>query len=191
MKKPFRFLKWSGKKAVTLFVVTLLLVFTLVDATFAFLVTKTDTLKNIFFPLDLRISMEGADDINNVGDVPVYVRALAVVNWASLADEHTILSEKPQVGEDFTVEFIKDNWFLASDGFYYYRYPLEAGASVQFLKSAQQLKQKDGYELQLRIVSTSIQVAPVEAVHEAWPAVRVVRVNEIDQLVKAEEGGVS
>ena len=191
MKKPFRFLKWSGKKAVTLFVVTLLLVFTVVDVTFAILVTKTDALKNIFFPPDMRISMEGADDINNVGDVPVYVRAFAVANWISETDEHTILPETPQFGVDFTADFVMENWFLASDGFYYYRHVLEAGEAVEFLRSATQIKQKEGFELQLRIVSEAIQVTPVDAIHEAWPAVRVARVDDRDVLVKVEEGGVS
>ena len=55
----------------------------------------------------------------------------------------------------------------------------------------EQIKQKEGYELQLRIVSEAIQVTPVDAIHEAWPAVRVIRVDDRDVLVKVEEGGVS
>jgi hypothetical protein len=119
------------------------------------------------------------------------VRAFAVANWVSETDEHTILPETPQFGVDFAAEFVMENWFLASDGFYYYRHALEAGESAKFLRSATQIKQKEGYELQLRIVSEAIQVTPVDAIHEAWPMVRVIRVDDRDVLVKVEEGGVS
>ena len=173
MKKPFRFFSSTGKKAVVLFVLTLVLIVTAIDVTLAILITKTDTFENIFDPPVLRLSLEGIDDITNTGDVPVYVRALAVANWRSTDDEHTILSETPVVGINFSIRFVTEGWFLASDGFYYYEKPLGPGEQVQLFLSATQLEEKTGYELHLEILSSGIQAYPTDAIAAAWPAVRV------------------
>ena len=173
MKKPFRFFSLTGKKAVVLLVLTLVLTITAINVTLAILVTKTDTFENIFSPPVLRLSLENVDDIVNTGDVAVYVRALAVANWISVDDEHTVLSEDPQIGVDFEVTFVTAGWFLASDGFYYYEKILAPGEQVQLFTSATQLKEKLGYELRLEILSSGIQATPPEGIAEAWPAVRV------------------
>ena len=176
MKKPFRFFKWSGKNAVVLFALTISIAIILiaVDVTVAHLVTKTDPIENEFTPPVLHISLERIDDIRNTGNVPVYVRAFGVANWQSVEDEHTVLSVAPQVGQDFAIEFLTNDWFLAEDGFYYYRNILEPDKSVQLFTKVTQLKEKTGYELHLEIISTGIQVEPAEAVTEAWPVVKVV-----------------
>ena len=173
MKKPFRFFSLTGKKAVALLVAVILLTVAAADITLAYLITRTDTFENSFTPPVLRLSLEGIDDITNTGDVPIYVRALAVANWISVDDEHTVLSEDPQIGVDFEVTFVTAGWFLASDGFYYYEKILAPGEQVQLFTSATQLKEKLGYELRLEILSSGIQATPPEGIAEAWPAVRV------------------
>lgn len=175
MKKPFRFFKWSGKKAVVLFVLTLSLVFVAVDVTLAYLLVKTDSLDSIFTPPVLHVSLEGIDDITNTGDVPVYVRALGVANWVSEDDEHTVLSEVPRGGGvDFQVNAVSEGWFEASDGFYYYENPLAPGESVPLFESVIQTGTRVGYELRMEIISSGIQAYPEEAIAEAWPAVQIV-----------------
>lgn len=173
MKKSFRFFKWSGKKAVILFVLSTLILVTSVSVTVAVLLTRTETIENTFSPPVLHISLEGIDDIKNTGDLPVYVRAYSVVNWYSLDDEHTILSDAPQVGVDFEVTFHTDGWFLASDGFYYFENILEPGEELHLYDKIVQLVEKDGYELRFEIISSGIQADPKEAVEAAWPAVKV------------------
>lgn len=182
MRKAFRFFRCAGKKAFVLVMLSVLLITAAVDATLSLLVTKTDTYQNVFHPLDLRISLEGANDITNVGDTPVYVRALAVATWLSTADEHTILSDKPKVGEDYNIDFVTDNWFLASDGFYYYKEVMKPGESLKLIDTVSQTTVMVGYELHLEIISLAIQAYPTDAVKEAWPAVDV---NEQGQLIKA------
>ena len=173
MKKPFRFFKWSGKKAVVLFVLTLSLVFVAVDVTLAYLLVKTDSLDSIFTPPVLHVSLEGVDDIKNTGDIPVYVRAFSVANWVSTEDEHTVLFERPKENVDFAVSFHNGGWFLGSDGFYYFEKALAPGEELHLFDKITQLTEKTGYELRIEIFSSGIQAYPAEAIEEAWPAVRV------------------
>lgn len=184
MKKPFRFLSLTGKRAVVVLVSVILVAVLAVDATLAYLITRTDTFENIFTPPVMRLSLEGIDDITNTGDVPMYVRALGVANWVSVDDEHTILAEDPLHGDDFTIDFVTEGWFLASDGFYYYENVLAPGEQIQLFLSATQLKEKAGYELRLEILSSGIQATPTEAIAAAWPAVRI---TENGTLAEAEE----
>ena len=185
MKKTFRFLSLTGKKAVALLVLTLVLVITAVDVTLAILITKTDTFENIFSPPVIRLSLEGIDDIVNTGDVPVYVRALAVANWVSVEDEHTILAETPKAGVDFEIKFEKEDWFYAeADGFYYYKKALNPKDGIALFTSAVQKVEKSGYELKIEILSSGIQAYPGSAVEEAWPTVRVM---EDGTLIEATE----
>lgn len=189
MKKPFLFLNRSGRKAVAFLLSTLVLATAFVDVTLAILMVRTDPLENKFVPSTLRISLRVHDDemldhthedITNIGDVPVYLRAIAVANWVSTEDEHTILSETPvatanaeETDADLYIDFMTEGWFLADDGFYYYEKVLEAGKGVALVLEAEQLKEKAGYELSLEVVSTAIQANPPEAVQEAWPVVAV------------------
>lgn len=173
MKKTFRFFKWTGKKAVFLFVLSVALVVTSVNVTVAVLLTRTETIENTFSPPVLHISLAGIDDIRNTGDLPVYVRAYSIVNWYSLDDEHTILADAPQVGVDFQVTYHTDGWFLASDGFYYFENILEPGEELHLYDKIVQLVEKPGYELRFEIISSGIQADPKEAVEAAWPAVKV------------------
>ena len=136
---------------------------------------------NIFSPPVVRISLRDHDEITNVGTVPVYVRALAVVNWVPADEEHSILSEVPTVGEDLEIDFITEGWFLASDGFYYYERPLAPGDHVAIVLEATQIKEKLGYELKLTLLSSSIQASD-DAINAAWPAVLV---NENGELESA------
>ncbi len=173
MNKTFSFFRWTGKKAVLLFVLSVALIVTSVNVTVAVLLTKTEPIENTFTPPVLHVSLEGIDDIKNTGDVPVYVRAFSVVNWVSTDNEHTILSTRPEEDVDFKVEFHTDGWFLASDGFYYFENALAPGEELHLFDMVTQLVEKPGYELRFEILSSAIQANPTEAVEEAWRAVKV------------------
>lgn len=172
-----------GKRDLVLLVSTILLLSLFVGSTVAYIATKTDTKDTTFDPPVVRLSLEGYDDVTNTGNVPVYVRSLAVANWLSTEDEHTILSETPKVGVDFEITFVTEGWFLASDGFYYYSKPLGPGESIALFTEAVQLVEKDGYELRLELLSSAIQTSPTDAINAAWPAVQI---NENGELERAE-----
>lgn len=173
MQKPFHFLKWSGKKAVVLAVLTLCLAAIVIGTTLAFIIVRTNSIKNQFDPPNLDINIIEGNNIKNTGDVPVYVRAVVVANWVNTEDG-SILSTQPELGDDYSMEIDTENWFMGSDGFYYCKAPLEADASAPELVSrATPLTQMNGYELQVKLIASAIQTTPTEAVETAWPAVVV------------------
>lgn len=173
MKSFFQFVKRTEKHTLILSVSMILVAALAIGTTVAFIITRTDTQDNTFLPPVTRIHIEGYDDIMNTGNIPVYVRVLTVANWLSTDDEHTIHSETPKYGIDFTIDFITEDWFLASDGFYYYTKPLYPGESVQLFTDAFQLREKSGHELRLQLLTSSIQTTPSDAINAAWPAVQI------------------
>lgn len=187
MERSFRFLQYNGKRALVLLITTFLLLATTVGATVAILIAKSESAQNTFTPPVLRIRLEGYDDVVNEGNLPVYVRALAVANWVSTEDERAILPEAPVVGEDLTIEFYKEGWFAGADGFYYYKKPLDAGEGVALIKHAYQIKEKEGYELRLELLSSAIQAYPAEAVSVAWPAVFIDENGELQSAIATAE----
>ena len=179
MKHIIGFLKFGGKRALVLVVATALALCATVGATVAVIIAKSASAQNTFDPPIMRIALEGYDDIINNGNLPVFVRALAVANWVAEEDEHAILSEKPVAstksgaGVDLVINFHKEGWFDGGDGFYYYKKPLEAGESIALIDSAYQIREKAGYELRLELLSSAIQAYPPEALAVAWPAVYI------------------
>ena len=170
MKKNIRSINWTGKKAVALLVLVLVLSLA-IEGALAFLVIRTRTIRNTFRPAVVEISSWGYNDLLNAGNVPMYVRASIIPAWVSNEDSNTVLSDAPVEGVDYTLE-ISPNWFLAWDGMYYRRYILEATSSIDFV-SATQITQKDGYTLKILVVYGAIQSDPKEAVEGAWHAVTV------------------
>ena len=181
MKIPSILRSSTGKRVVALFISTVILVICTVGTSLAILVANTGSIMNIFSPPVVRVSLRDHDEITNIGTIPVYVRALAVVNWVPTNEEHSILSEKPTVGEDLEITFIKENWFQASDGFYYYKKALAPGDHVALVLEAEQITEKLGYEMKLTLLSSSIQASD-DAINAAWPAVQVNENGELERV---------
>ncbi len=173
MKRILHFFKHINKRALILLISGTLLLSAAVGTTVAWIVQKTDSQGSSFTPPDARIALDSHDEILNKGNIPVYVRAMAVVNWYSTEEEHTILSEVPKEGVDFEIDTVSSGWFPGSDGFYYYEKTLLPGESVVLFTEAHQITEKTGYELRLLLLSESIQTNPIDAIHDAWPAVDV------------------
>jgi hypothetical protein len=165
MPKTFKFLRWSGKKAVALLVLTAMLVTLTVGSTIAYIIVKTQDLTNTFVPPIINIDDINGNDIKNSGDIPVYVRAAIVPTWISESDGST-LSQTP------TVEItVNSGWTKGSDGFYYYTSPVAAGTSVAPIVTAKlptDATIPDGYTLKIQVLSAAIQATPAEAVTTTW-----------------------
>ena len=181
MKIPSILRSSTGKRAIALLISTVLLVICTIGTSLAILVANTGSIMDIFSPPVVRVSLRDHDEVTNIGTIPVYVRALAVVNWVPTDEEHSILAEKPIVGEDLDITFIKEGWFLASDGFYYYKKALAPGDHVALVIEAVQITEKLGYEMKLTLLSSSIQASD-DAINAAWTAVQV---NENGELERA------
>ena len=187
MKRIFNFLKCNKKCTHIILVLSILLIISTIGTTIAFIVTKTDTSDNTFVPPIARISLEGFDDITNTGNIPVYVRTYALINWFSTEDEHTLLSKQPEAGVDFKVKMITDGWFLADDGFFYYEKPLNPGESIALYTELEQLTEMEGYEIRLLFISSSIPVDPEDALNDAWPAVQINEDGELEKRVTSQD----
>ena len=171
MQKPFRFLKWSGKKAIVLFVLTIGLALVTVGTTLSIIIMQTNPIENIFTPPNLDISIEG-NTIENTGDVSIYVRAAVIANW--VANDGSILSVQPIEGTDYTAVFNNTEWFKASDGFYYLSAPLSSGEiATKIVSSASTVTSMEGYTLKIQVIASAIQSTPAEAIEDSWTAVTV------------------
>lgn len=107
--------------------------------------------------------------------VTSYVRAQVDVYWVD-ADGNRMW-EEPTAGTDYSLTLadmgsagIASEWFLGSDGYYYWTSPVAAGGSTDALVTlAKQLNTyEDGRQLSVDIVSQAVQADPVTAAQEAW-----------------------
>ena len=167
MPKTFKFFKWSGKKAVAFCVLTVVLALAIVGATLAIIIDVTDSITNTFPPAKVEVSITG-DDITNVGDTAVYVRATVVVTWVNTTDG-TTLSTTPVQGIDYTITYnTAGNWAKAADGFWYLTVPVAANATAPALINNITQTTMEGYTLTVQVLSSAIQATPTDAVLAGW-----------------------
>ncbi len=178
MQKTFRFLKWSGNKAVSILCISVALTTAIVGATLAFLKTKTGPLDVEFQPSAVSVSKtaDGRGVVND-GDVDVYVRAAMIFTWKSTAEENSIMSSAPVSGINYNMS-VAEGWVKAADGFWYCREPLspdeirDAISSVTLIGNAPL-----GYGLSTELLVDAIQADPEDAVLESWKS----GVTEVDE----------
>lgn len=169
MAKTFKFLVWSGKKAVVFLALTVALSLAVVGTTIAYIIDYTESLKNTFTPPVVNIDDVSGNTIENTSDVDVYIRAAIVVNW--VGSEGT-LSETPVENTDYTLD-LGNNWVKGSDGFYYYTLKVAPGTTpitVLDQVTAPTIT-NGGYALTVQVISSAIQATPTEAVIGAWTSV--------------------
>ena len=182
MAKAFHFFKWTGKKAVVLLVLSIVLTTALVGATVAFIIDITQSLTNTFEPANIDITISG-DTISNTGDADVYVRAAVVVTWVN-EDDKTTLSTMPQEGTDYTVTFNTEaNWVKGTDGFWYQKNAIAPEATApDLISKLTAATAPEGYELHVQVLSQAIQATPAEAVTSNWSAVSGIGTDGVLQI---------
>ena len=174
----------GGRKAAL--ILSLCLIFALaVGTTVALLVAHTNAVTNTFKAATSEIKidekLEGNQKksiiVKNEGTATSYVRVKLVMNWVSDDENNQTISSEP-VG--ITPEINTDDWFLGTDGIYYYRKPVapkgaETGnVTSNLLKTPiTQPDAPEGYHLEVTVLAESIQAAPSTAVEGAWTAVKV------------------
>lgn len=106
--------------------------------------------------------------VKNVGNVPVYIRAIIVTNWKD--SNGNIVGDAPIKDTDYTMELSNStNWIKGADGYYYYKLPVQPGKSTEILiDTLKQIVEHENQDLVVDIIAQSIQAEPDKAVIESW-----------------------
>lgn len=155
----------------------------------AYLSASTDAVENKFVSdastdpavIETFRNNEKTNVVVDVGDpgYAVYVRAAVVVTWKDT--DGNVWGEAPEAGVDYTIDLGED-WFLGSDGFYYYTEPVAYDGEDGTTKLTTNLidscapvagKAPTGYTLNVEIIAQTIQAlgttdGDVPAVTAAW-----------------------
>lgn len=163
----------GGRKAAL--ILSLCLIFALaVGTTFALLKAHTDPVTNTFKAATSEIKIEEKTDngvkseiyVKNEGTATSYVRVKLVMNWVD--DKENVVS-----GDNLPKVSLKEgsDWFLGTDGIYYYTKPVAQNGQTSNLLEGNPIKQEKapaGCHLEVTVLAESIQAAPSEAVTKSW-----------------------
>lgn len=168
----------KARKTATLLVAIVLLLGVAVGTTVAYLIDRTNEIKNEFeyAKTDVTVTedFDGTTKQNvqvwNKSNIPVYIRATYVANWV---DEHgNIVTPDPNEYDYQLTENPNGTWVKGKDGYYYYKDPVPADGKTQgSLLTCTVTKQPENpeYTLNVEILATAIQSEPKDAVEAVWP----------------------
>lgn len=169
------------KKPVALVALLLLLCCT-VAGTLAYLVDKTPEVKNTFTPAHVSTAVDETFEngvksdvkIQNTGDIPAYIRAAVIINWAD-KDGNVYGGAVPEKGTDYTEPVLQDGWIKVGDYYYYTSaVPADGFTGTLFAPIKQLTTCKDtNYGLQITILADGIQSVPDTVVKDVWKVVEV------------------
>lgn len=177
----------KARKTATLLVAIVLLIGVAVGSTVAYLIDKTNEIKNEFeyAKTDVTVTedFDGTTKQNvkvwNKSNIPVYVRATYVVNWVDA--NGNIVTSVPAGYSIAETENPGDKWIKGADGYFYYPTPVQPGDSTEgsLLTCTVTYPANPEYTLNVEILATAIQSEPKDAVDAAWP----VTVNDADKTL--------
>lgn len=169
-----------SKKSLILLASLLLAVCLTVGGTLAFLADTDGPLPNTFTPSQVTTAVEETNSdgvktnvmIRNTGDTEAYIRAAVIITWQDASGN--VYGKAPTTA-DYKME-IGDSWDKGSDGFYYHKTPVAAGASTDVLITEAKPKTSDGnteanaagYYLNIEIIGSGIQSKPTSVVANEW-----------------------
>lgn len=175
----------ESKKSLTALIALILIICLAVGGTVAFIVTQTQAVKNTFTPADVKVDIQEDFDgsikknvnVKNTGDTDAYIRVKLVTYMAD--------SEDNPIAKNASIPpFVPgSDWFYCeSDDTYYYGKPVAPGDKTSDLIGSDGIMLINGQVVE--VLAEGIQSVPVNAVEEAWPAVKVV-----DGVLQEKEAG--
>lgn len=174
------FHKHSGKqkrKAVALLVCLTLAATVTVGGTLAFLVTKTDSIINIFTPAKVTVTVEEKFDnakenvqIKNIGTTDAWIRAAVVITWKDA--DGNLYGVPPVENTDYTIEWsLNTGWVEGNDGYYYWTKPVAPNQLTGILITKCEYKENQapaGYYLNVDVVASGLQSKPNSVFNDKW-----------------------
>lgn len=176
------------KKPVALVALLVLLCCT-VAGTLAYLVTSTNSVTNTFTPAhvstEVNESFTGGVKSNvtikNTGDIPAYIRAAVIINWAdangNVYGGGTPAASTEEVTGDYTISYNTDGSWKQIGDYWYYTKPVAADSLTEkaLIESCAPVagKAPEGYNLQVTILADGIQADGVGSngktpMEDAW-----------------------
>ena len=176
------------KQPVALLALLVLLCCT-VAGTVAYLVTSTDPVTNTFTPAhvstEVNESFTGGVKSNvtikNTGDIPAYIRAAVIINWAdangNVYGGGTPAASTKEVTGDYTISYNTDGSWKQIGDYWYYTKPVAADSLTEkaLIESCSPVagKAPEGYNLQVTILADGIQADGVGSngktpMEDAW-----------------------
>ena len=163
-------MKKMSKKYVMLFVLVLVILTGTIGGTYAYIIVKSDTVRNTFTVADCDVTViEQVDDsakksikLQNTGDVPEYMRVAIVGNYVD-EDGNIIAPWNETIA-------LASGWEKAG-GFYYCKTPVAIGALTPELLQAPIKCESlpDGAaNLVIDVLAQAVQAEPIDAVTEVW-----------------------
>ena len=165
------------KKSIALLISLILVLTVTVGGTLAYLIAKTDPVKNTFTPSSVTTevyeefenNLKENVSIQNTGDIDAYIRAAVVVTWQKYneeTDKYDVYGQLPVLGSDYTMELdLGNGWVSGSDGFYYWTSVVEPGETTGVLikrAAASTPAPAEGYTLCIEILGSGIQAEGVD-----------------------------
>ncbi len=165
-----------SKKTGTLLLSLLLIAILAAGGTLAYLLTKTDPVKNTFQPSQVTITVteefDGATksqvNVTNTGDIDAYVRVKLVTYRVNEAGEH--------IGGTAEIpDFTPGSGWVLHEGYYYYTQPVAPGGQPEDaligspgIPLVDLYEDADGGKQVIEVMAEAIQSVPAEAAGEAW-----------------------
>lgn len=162
-------------RTAVLLIAIILLLGAAVGSTVAFLIDKTEPVKNSFEYA--KVSCEVTENftnnkkdnvqVKNIGTTDAYIRATYVVNWVDA--QGNIAASDPE-GYSYSLTKNPDSKWIEKNGYFYYTSPVAPGASTagSLLTCTVTSPENPEYTLSVEILAEAIQSTPDKAVQEAW-----------------------
>lgn len=214
--KHILFRKNKKNKAVILLASLAVLLMVGVTGTLAYLTAQPAPVINTFTPGNVDPSINETFDgttkenvsITNEGNVNAYIRAAIVVTWVKETnDGYEVYSSIPMeyadatddIKADYQITGIDSNWIKGSDGYFYYKVPVAASASTNYLfteckplvetDTKKTPNQPEGYTLSVEILGQAIQADGVDSTG-VKPVVLAWGTNNGGSVVSVENDGI-
>ncbi len=164
------------KKKRNLIIILSILLLITVSTTIAFL-SKKNNINNDFIvgtvstQVDETFENNIKEDVSikNTGNVDAYIRAFILISYKD--EDGVILTDTPIANTDYSMTISNStNWVYSNtDGFYYYKLPVEPNSNTDILiDECRELQSHNDKILNVDIITESIQANPTTAVEEAW-----------------------